>query len=222
MKLEELLAMMGVSSAADAAAAITRMNLFLEELKTKSGTASVGEALDVMRDRMRALDAIEAAAGAQGTAALARVEAWRQSADRVTELEARATATEQQLKDRDAQTLLDAAGEEGRLLPAHRERAQQFYQSHGIDALREYLAALPVMAHAPGTRDVRQPQSPNPEQRTATSLSAEERKIAKLMGISEAEMAAGLSTWEQHKGVIDEQHTNALNKTITKVGTQAA
>jgi phage I-like protein len=214
MTLEQLLAMLGVATADEAAAAINRFNAFLTSAKVATGKTGASEALDTLQASASFAKSIETALGVSGPAALAKIEGLKTAQENLQAVEARAKSAEKANFDRQASDAIDAATREGKLMPAARDKAEKMYASFGLEGLQTFLATLPVVgpvAHVNGA------SQPAPRASDALSLTDEERAIAKACGKTEADMLDAKKLWASEGGEISDAHTNSLNAKLKAV-----
>lgn len=182
MTLEELLAALGAKDADEAIA---------NSAKSRSLIQAAEGAITIAA-------AVCEATGKTGPAAAATVAAWREKSDRCEAAEARVQELEGERTKAAAKDAIDAAEREGRLPPATRQRAESMFAKFGIDGLTEFLGALsPVVV--PAATDPREPATTEP----VTTLTAEERAVARATGMSDEDMLAARKTWESREASPD-------------------
>lgn len=126
--------------------------------------------------------------------ALAVCAAWKDGAARVSEVEAQLSAQRKAAEDAEAERLIALAVDEKRLAPGRKDVAEKLYQEHGKPALEAFLSALsPLVAVQPVTP----PEAPvaQPE-----ALSEEDKRIARALGLSEAQALANKKLSLTHGG----------------------
>lgn len=210
MTLEQLLAMLGVSTTEEAAAAINRFNSFLTDAKVATGKSSAPEALSELRAQSAFAKSVESELGAVGPAALAKLAGLKASNERVVELEQRAKNAEKATADRDAHAAIDKATSDRKLLPANRSSAEGIYAKYGIDGLNSYIEMLPVNSAAPAPVAGR--QLPTNTSGAPATLTDDERKLAKALGVGDEDIVAGHKNWDDTRGEISSRHTQQLNE----------
>jgi len=220
MDLAALLALLGVSTAAEAANAITTFNNLLSTLMTLSGQQSATRAVEFFQKLMRA-------AGAEGADALARVEAMNIALTRVPELEAEIERFRAEAEDRQAAELMRVATEDGRLTPSSRETADGFYKENGLKALSAFLKVLPRAAVRPPPRQPKPTREGGAEDHLQeVELDEADLIVAKAVGKSPEQMRESKRLWSQsanERGVaaLPDGHINKLNGDLIKSRTAA-
>jgi phage I-like protein len=203
MELQELLQRLGVSSVAEAATAIERFNNMVTTMLTLTGARTRDAALDMLTAFHKALGGFDANA-------LARVEAMTMSADRVVELQNEVNNLRAQREADEADGLMQAAIQDGRLRPAQREKAEAFLKNHGLGGLKSFLEALPVQGNPSPREQLRQPTRDQPRQ--GGELSADDRAYLKATKRSETELLEAQKLWEETNGIVSEAHLRELNE----------
>jgi phage I-like protein len=222
MDLAALLALLGVSTAAEASAAITTFNNMLATLQALSGQTTSQATITFFQNLMRGIGA------ETGPEALARVAGMQEAMQRIPTLEAELTQFRQGVNDARANELMRLATEEGRLPPASRDKAQAFYKEHGLKSLEAFLGALPQASIKPppkqptqrGQRDI-EPEQKTPEELTVADLTEDELRVAKATGKSPAQALESKRLWLQSadstgRVEIPNAHVEDLNKNLIK------
>jgi phage I-like protein len=152
-------------------------------LLTALSAKDEGEALASVQRLKDAVGALTALTGKPTLGeALAVCSAWKDGAARVGEIEAQLAADRKRAADAKALSDIDAAIGAKRLAPATKPVAEKLYADHGAPALEAFLSALPqIVAHETVTP---------PAEAGAVTLSAEDREVARSLGISEADALA--------------------------------
>lgn len=187
MDPEELLALIGAKTVAEAMRIVAQFNSFVSDVRGATGSVDLQAALVAVRgnaDSSRQLLAVtEAASPAE---AIGKVTAWKASAADADQVRAQLAADRKAKADADAKGLLDQLCASGRLEPSKRGEFEALYAQHGAAALTAAASVLPqATAKTPGA------PSPTPAPAAAvSSLSAEEREVAKILGKSDEWMLA--------------------------------
>jgi phage I-like protein len=206
MDLNTLLEMLGCSSPAEAAAAVTRFNAFLAAAKATSGADDTDGILASMRNQSAFMVQVLDATGCKDLAsALGKIEAMKATADRVAAVEKERDELRASALAAEATGMIDGAVTSGKLTPAHREKAQTFFAKHGLDGLKAFLDALPPAAVTPAATAPVQPAVRDDASATSASagtgdtdvLSAEEKNVAELLGLSEEDMEKANALWKR-------------------------
>ena len=181
-ELQQLLTALGVGTTAEALSAINKFNGFLTDARVATASDSLATASSAIQGNANVVRQLEAATGKQGPEALATALAWKQGAEAHAQTKATLEALQQEQATKEATAKLDEAVASGRLAPANREQFENLYTEFGNAALDAALSALPA-ASAPSN-------SPVPKQAAANglSLSAEDKAVAKQMGLTAQQM----------------------------------
>jgi phage I-like protein len=222
-ELEQLLALLGVQTFAEAATAITRMNAFLADARERTGRqGGTSETLDVVRAQLGFARAVEASLGAQGGEAIARVEALKAQGERLQAAEASLQALHKAQGDAEAGALIAQATTEGRLAPAKQDKAQEIYAEYGVKALRTFLDCLPQASSptVPGAPAPRQPRAQGTQptgtseggEESADDLTPEELAVAKAMGKTPKAAVEAKKLWASSQGRMTEAELIEMNE----------
>lgn len=130
----------------------------------RTGQAQAGELAAL---RAEVLDLLEMPTSAEHGEVVGRLQALRLERQGAAEREARAS--------------IERAVGEGRLQPASRATAEQFYRDHGAGALTAFLSALPQVVTTRARDNIRPPSG---QPGAVGALSAEELAVAEQLGIS--------------------------------------
>lgn len=112
--------------------------------------------------------------------AIAVCSAWKDSAARVAAIEAQLAADRKVAADAKALSQIEDAISGKRLTPASKPVAEKLYADHGAPALEAFLSALPAVVSS-------QPVTPPEGNEGVVALSAEDREVAKALGLTEAQ-----------------------------------
>jgi phage I-like protein len=116
----------------------------------------------------------------------AQVIAWKIGAENGAKAEEALSAFKKTQVDAEANGLIDAAVKDGKLPPADKATVLSQYQAHGIDVLKFALSLLKPVVNTT--------QSPAPlvpvGEGSAATLSAEDKSIARMLGLTEAQALA--------------------------------
>lgn len=141
--------------------------------------ASEGDILVAISEQRALLNGLLAVAGKDSAAEAGGVfRAWQEGSKRAEALSAQLTAIKAERDAADRQQLLDAAVSDGRLAPA----AMAEFAKLDLVVLRPLLAALPKTGPVAAT-----PHTAPAIESASTALTAEDRKVAAMLGISEAD-----------------------------------
>ena len=140
-------------------------------------TATEAEALATLINHLEFRSKVEALSGKSGDEALGALAAWKTG---VVELAAKLSALEEKSRDTELTRLIDGAVSEGRATPAQKDSLIAMGKL-SPEALKGFLAASPKL-HKEASKE------PS-EGGTVVALTAEDRKVAKAMGILEADFA---------------------------------
>lgn len=229
MSLEQLLNMLGVTTVAEAMTAINRFNMLVEGVMGETEADSAAEALNKLKSIRGCMASIEAAVGAKGPEALAKVEAFKAQAARSSDLEQQLNAVHKQSEKKTAEEKIGAAISEGRLPPAMRAKAEELYQQNGLTVLDSFLAAFtqPLFKqpnNAPrneGGGGVKQPKV-NDQPSGDEEFTEEEREVMRIMNRTPEQMRTARKLWNEslHKdnktAIVPESHVRGLNTKIER------
>jgi phage I-like protein len=115
--------------------------------------------------------------------AIAVCSAWKDGANRAAVLEAQIEVQAKGAADAKALSDIEAAVVAKRLSPASKPVAEKLYADHGPAALGAFLSALPQIVAQVHV-------APPAESSDAVALSAEDREVARSMGLSDAQALA--------------------------------
>lgn len=207
--LEELLKLLGVATVAEAQAAISRFNNMADEILTLVNANTTAEALQQVKQLHGFAASVQAAVGAAGPEALARMEGWKTAHAQLAETQQKLADLTKKGENQHAEALMAAATTDMRLTPALKPKAEQFYQQYGLAALQTFLETLPTSSIAPPTDPLRQPrQEPGP----GAAWTQEDDAYCKATGRSKEQVMASRKLWDDTKGVISNAHIVELNK----------
>ena len=131
---------------------------------------------------------VEATGTTSVAAALGRIEAGNDAVARLEQAESTArelAAAKAEREKADAIAAVLAEGvQAGRVTPGNRERLAAFGAKYGVEDLRAHVAELPVHPAAKS--------GPTPPTVNAAGLTAEDRAVARQLGLSDADYAATL------------------------------
>jgi phage I-like protein len=212
--LEELLKALGVATAAEALAAINRFTMMFDNVCQMTGAQTSGEALATMQSTHKLLQSIETCAGVKGAEVLARMEAWKSAGETLKATQTELVDLRKTQERAQAELLMETATQDKRLQPAHRPKAEEFYNSYGIKALETYLTSLPQVSIQEG--GPRQPNTPKLETSPDAEWTPEDAAYAKATGRTKEQMLAARTLWTETKGEITNAHLMALNKKVTQ------
>lgn len=162
-ELEQLLAMLGVATFAEATASIANFNAFLGDAKVSTGKASADAALTVVKERVALLSSVETATGVTGDAVVGVVRAWKDSAGLVAGLQAKIADFEKAGEGHAFDKLVTAAKDARRGTPAQHASVRASFDAKEI-TLKGAEAWLANLTTLPGSeqREVAAPPSVDP------------------------------------------------------------
>lgn len=222
MDLETLLQLLGCKTPAEAAAAITRFNAFLAQAKTAANAEDPEAVISAFQAKATFWSQVLEATGAKDPAsALGAIEGWKASAARVAAVEAECDQFRAVIIQTEARSLIDEAIVAGKLTPAARTTADEFFAKHGLDGLRSFLEVLVPAASAPAATSPTQPEvSPAASAPIDDAATPAERTVAKALGMTVESMRAASKLWEATKGrgAVQEAsiYTNAAIKELNR------
>lgn len=149
-ELEQLLALLGADTYAQAAAAITNFNAFLDTAKQATGKSGTGDALAELQARAARAPfalAVEKATGKTGDEAIGLIHAALQSHAELPKAQARVTELEQKTQESDLNALFAKAKEEKKWTPAIEAKVREAFSAKEITlkGAESWLTNLPAI-----------------------------------------------------------------------------
>jgi len=207
--LEELLKLLGVATVAEAQAAISRFNNMADEILTLVNANTTAEALQQVKQLHGFAASVQAAVGAAGPEALARMEGWKTAHAQLAETQQKLADLTKKGESQQAEALMARATTEMRLTPALKPKAEEFYQKYGIAALQTFLETLPPSSITPPSDPIRQPRQ---EPSMSGGWSSDDDAYCKATGRSKEQVMASRKLWGETGGVITNAHIVELNR----------
>jgi len=189
---EKLLKLLGASSEEEAVGALSRFQAFLGEIQSITGKESGEGILAAVREQKSVAEVAAQVVGKSSAAAIAGgLHSLQAKASEAIKSEAE---LERMKAKSDAEAVIDARPD---LPPATREAAMAFFARHGLDAMREFVAAVPVRpvpSAGPGPE-------PQPHGSPVARVSDGTRIVATALGMRASDVAEAEKAWnERHAG----------------------
>lgn len=151
-QLAQLLAMLGVSSVAEASAAITRFNTFMSDAKAITGKSTPVDILDATRASLSLAKAIETATNKTGDDAVGLVRAALQSHAELPKAQARVEELESTVKSHELESIIAKAKAEKKCTPSMEANVREAFAAGDVTlaGARSWLEnAVPISALQP-------------------------------------------------------------------------
>lgn len=175
--MKTLLKALGLSENATEAEALSALNTKIAEAQTKVSTAEV-----------KLSELVGLTGKATPSEATGVIEAWKASAAKVAELSSELTALRAKETEREVTALVDEAVKAGKAAPAQREVLLSMGRSN-LTSLKSFIEVSPVI-HAVTSGESKPPEGGA----DVVTLSAEDKAVARQLGLSEADFIATKKT----------------------------